>query len=239
MLPTFYQTHLKSQLNQSEYILLKILIILLQSLKKVRLEALATTLPIPITFASRRKKIQRFLSSPSLTIAKIWLPIVTVWLNTYFVSGEIVYVVIDRSHWSRVNLLMISVVWDKRAFPVYFELLPKLGSSNLDEQKAALSKALMIFKNHKICVLGDREFCSVKLATWLREQGVYFCLRLKKNEFVEVRNEIRCELNDLGLLPGVSFFLTGVKVTKQKGFDGFNVAGLWQRKLLGVTPKEG
>ena len=239
MLPIFYQTHLKSQLNQSEYILLKILIILLQSLKKVRLEALATTLPIPITFASRRKKIQRFLSSPSLTIAKIWLPIVTVWLDTYFVSGEIVYVVIDRSHWSRVNLLMISVVWDKRAFPVYFELLPKLGSSNLAEQKAALSKALMIFKNHKICVLGDREFCSVKLASWLREQGVYFCLRLKKNEFVEVRNEIRCELNDLGLSPGVSFFLTGVKVTKQKDFNGFNVAGLWQRKLLGVTPKEG
>jgi hypothetical protein len=134
---------------------------------------------------------------------------------------------------------MISVVWDKRAFPVYFELLPKLGSSNLAEQKAALSKALMIFKNHKICVLGDREFCSVKLASWLREQGVYFCLRLKKNEFVEVRNEIRCELNDLGLSPGVSFFLTGVKVTKQKDFNGFNVAGLWQRKLLGVTPEEG
>lgn len=44
---------------------------------------------------------------------------------------------------------MISVVWDKRAFPVYFELLPKLGSSNLDEQKAALSKSLEIFKNYK------------------------------------------------------------------------------------------
>ncbi len=239
MLPLFYQTHLKSQLNLAEYILLKILIIMLQSIKKVRLEALATALPIPIIFASRRKKIQRFLSSPSLTIAKIWLPIVTTWLDTYFFSGEIVYVVIDRTNWARVNLLMISVVWDKRAFPVYFALLPKLGSSNLDEQKAALSKSLPILTNYKVCVLGDREFCSVKLASWLREQGVYFCLRLKKNEFIEVRNEIWSELNNLGLSPGVSFFLPGVKVTKHKGSSGFNVAGKWQRKLLGVAPKEG
>ena len=159
MLPLFYQTHLKSQLNLAEYILLKILIILLQSIKKVRLEALATALPIPIRFASRRKKIQRFLSSPSLTIDKIWLPIVTTWLATYFADGEIVYLVIDRTNWACVNLLMISVVWDKRAFPVYFELLPKLGSSNLDEQKAVLSQSLPIFTNYKVCVLGDREFC--------------------------------------------------------------------------------
>lgn len=239
MLPLFYQTHLKSQLNLAEYILLKILIILLQSIKKVRLEALATALPIPIRFASRRKKIQRFLSSPSLTIAKIWLPIVTAWLATYFDDGEVVYLVIDRSNWGCVNLLMISVVWDKRAFPVYFELLPKLGSSNLDEQKAILSKSLPIFTKYKVCVLGDREFCSVKLATWLREQGVYFCLRLKKNEYIEIKNAGWSELNNLGLVPGVSFFLAGVKVTKQKGVGGFNVAGKWQGKILGVAPKEG
>jgi hypothetical protein len=48
ILPEFYKTHLKSQLNLAEYILLKIMIILLQSLKKVNLEALATALPIPI-----------------------------------------------------------------------------------------------------------------------------------------------------------------------------------------------
>lgn len=40
MLPSFYQTHLKSQFNLADYILLKILIILLQSIKKVKLEAL-------------------------------------------------------------------------------------------------------------------------------------------------------------------------------------------------------
>jgi hypothetical protein len=62
MLPLFYQTHLQVNLSCTEYLLLPILINLLQSIKKVSLETLATALPIPILFESRRKKIQRFLS---------------------------------------------------------------------------------------------------------------------------------------------------------------------------------
>lgn len=238
MLPVFYQTHLKSQLSLSEYIVLKILLNLLQSIKKVSLESLANALPIPITFESRRKKIQRFLSAVNLTMEKIWFPIVTTWLETYFTPEEIIYVVIDRTNWNRINLLMISVVWDKRAFP-YFELLPKLGSSNINEQKAAVSQILPLFNKYKICLLGDREFCSVKLASWLREKSVRFCLRLKKNEFIELEADIWSELNNLGLTPGVSIFIQGVKITKSKGFVSFNVACKWQRKILGVAPKEG
>jgi hypothetical protein len=48
MLPLFYQTHLQINLNSGEYLLLQILINLLQSIKKVSLETLATSLPIPI-----------------------------------------------------------------------------------------------------------------------------------------------------------------------------------------------
>ncbi|NJM22696.1 MAG: IS4 family transposase, partial [Richelia sp. SM1_7_0] len=38
MMPKFYQKHLKNQLNLAEYIFLKILLNLLQSIKKVSLE---------------------------------------------------------------------------------------------------------------------------------------------------------------------------------------------------------
>jgi hypothetical protein len=43
----------------------------------------------------------------------------------------------------------------------------------------------------------------------------------------------------LGLSPGVSFFIKGVKVTKSKGFFSFNVACKWKRKINGVAAKEG
>lgn len=202
-------------------------------------ESLANALPIPIKFESRRKRIQRFLSLPNLTIEQIWFPIVTRCLETYFPSNQIIYLVIDRTNWGCINLLMFSIVWDRRAFPIYFELLPKLGSSNLQEQKAALSQVIPGFKNYKVCLLGDREFCSVKLANWLWEQNLSFCLRLKKTEFVQVKTDMWLELNHLGLTPGVSFFIQGVKLTKMKGFRSFNVACKWRRKILGVAPKEG
>lgn len=239
MLPIFYQKHLKSQLNVAEFIFLKILLILLQSIKKVSLEKLANALPIWIRFESRRKRIQRFLSLPNFPIEKVWLTIVKEWLVTYFSHEKIIYVAIDRTNWSRINLFLVSVIWDQRGFSIYFTLLPKLGSSNISEQQNLLSKVIPLFQTYKVCVLGDREFCSVKLAKYLQIWGVYFCLRLKKNEFVEYQKDIWIELNDLGLVPGVSIFLPGVKVTKTRGFFSFNVACKWKRKLRGVAPKEG
>jgi hypothetical protein len=239
MIPVFYQTHLESQLEHSQYLILSILINLLQSIKQVSLEALATAFALPILFESRRKKIQRFLSCPQLNIETIWFPIIRRWLADDFSLNEVLYVVIDRTSWGKINLLVISLIWEKRAIPIYFELLPKLGSSNFQEQKAAISQVLPLFKGYKTVLLGDREFCSVTLGNWLREEKVYFCLRLRKDEFVQGETEIWLQLRNLGLSPGFSLYLQGVKVTKTHGFTGFNVAGKWKRKYQGWHPEEG
>jgi hypothetical protein len=84
-------------------------------------------------------------------------------------------------------------------------------------------------------VLGDRDFCSIKLANWLRKQGLLFCLKLKKNEFIEIEDHVYQKLDYLGLKPGVSLFLEGIKVTKTKKIGRFNLAGKWQRKIGGTT----
>ena len=127
MLPVFYQTYLEKQFSPSECLFLNIIITVLQSIQNIALESLATKLPIPIVFESRRKRIQRFLSLPNLTIDKVWLPIVKAWLEKTFTPKSVVYLVIDRTTWATINLFMVSVVWENRSFPVYFELLPKLG----------------------------------------------------------------------------------------------------------------
>jgi len=91
MLPVFYQTHLKTQFSLANYIFLKILIDVLQWIQQVSLESLATHLPIPIKFESRGRKLQRFLSLPNLTLEKVWLPIVKVWLEENFTPKEVIY----------------------------------------------------------------------------------------------------------------------------------------------------
>jgi len=220
MLQPLYQTHLENQLEPSELLFFNILIDVLQNIKQVSLEKIATALSLPILFESRRRKLQRFLSLPNLNIKTLWFPIIKDWLAQNFTANQPIYFVIDRTIWERKNLIMISIIHDRRAIPVYFELLPKLGSSNFAEQTKFISQILPLFNKSKTILLGDREFCSVKLANWLREQELLFCLRLKKNEFIEVQNSEWQQLDNLGLSPGISLFLEGIKMIRQKKLAG-------------------
>ena len=238
-LPELYSKHLQKQFNTPQYLILLIIINLLQNLRTVRLEELARRFPCPIQLRSRIKKLQRFLSLKQFKIKTLWFPILESWVKQEWNQGAVLYLVIDRSQWRNINLLMVSLVYQGRAIPVYFSLLEKKGNSNLAAQKRVLEPAIKLLKDYKITVLGDREFCGVELAKWLsQEQQVYISLRLKKNEYLELEEQIWFQLRDLGLEPGISLYYQGVKVTKTKGFSGFNLAAKWKRKYRGKSSKE-
>jgi hypothetical protein len=240
-MPPFYQEHLKSQLSRSQYLLLSCLIHLLQTIKQVRLETLATALPLPIRFESRRRKLQRFLKLPQLTFRTLWFPIILAWIKAEFEVNSLLYLAIDRTSWAGVNLLMVSLIVDKRAIPLYCERLNKAGSSNLSEQQAVLQPVLELLKAHQLVVLGDREFCSVKLGHWLTQQSqqVWFCLRLRRNEQVQLQESLWVELGALGLKAGMNLYLNDVQVTHQKGFGTFNLVAKWKKRYRGWAPSEG
>jgi hypothetical protein len=67
MLPSFYQSCLKSKLSPAQFITLEILVELLQQERQISIERLATLFPQPILFESRRRNLQRFLSLPQMT----------------------------------------------------------------------------------------------------------------------------------------------------------------------------
>ncbi|UJB72841.1 IS4 family transposase (plasmid) [Acaryochloris sp. 'Moss Beach'] len=238
MILPLYQPHLRRQLSPAQYLLLEILVHLLQTLRCVKIETLAEGLPLPILFDSRRKKIQRFLSLPTLELETLWLPLVKLWLSQQYPQGSQLYVVIDRTSWGVINLLMVSVVWQHRAIPVWCEALCKKGSSNYDEQTAVLSKVIRHLSAYRLVILGDREFCSVKLGQWLGQQKVYFCLRLKRNTEVALAQQFTQQLQQFGLVPGQKLFLNDVRVTQAKGFGTFNVAAKWKRRYQGFAPDE-
>mgnify|MGYP007020255718 CR=1 FL=1 len=136
--------------------MLTLLINILQDIKEVSLEKIATALPIPILFESRRKKIQRFLSLPIFNMSALWFPIIKNWHSQTFSANQTIHLVIDRTIWERKNLIIISIIYEQRAIPVYFEFLSKLGSSNFTEQTSVISKVLPLFKNEQLLLLGDR-----------------------------------------------------------------------------------
>jgi len=163
MLPKFYQTHLRSVLNANQYILLNHLVELLQGQKQVRLERLAANLPLPILFESRRRQLQRFLISPKLAILSVWFVLINYLLTSYFSASKELTIVVDRTQWRELNLLMVSIIWQHRAVSLHWYFLPHKGNSSFAQQQAVIQAVLPLLKNYRVTVLGEREFCSVEL----------------------------------------------------------------------------
>jgi hypothetical protein len=247
ILPSFYGSCLENQLQPAQLLELEILVWMLQTFKEVRLERLAALLPKPIKFESRRRAIQRFLLLPILSVPALWFPIVKYLLRRQQQRFEAKYksakrrrlanrklrnyffVAIDRTQWRDKNLFVVSIIWEKRAWPVAWVLLDKKGSSNLKQQQKLLRPVLRLLKGYQFVVIGDREFSSVGLACWLRQQHVRFVFRLKQSTHIYLPAFNYQPLRDLGLTPGTSLFLRSVEVTHQSGFGTFNVAAYWQK----------
>ncbi len=239
ILPEFYYNCLRNYLSESQLLTLEILVWLLQVHKQVRLERLAACFPLPIIYESRRRHLQRFLILPSLSVPLVWFPLIKYILRTQIPLGSRVVVPLDRTQWKSNNLLMVSVIWKKRAFPLYWQFLPKAGSSNLHEQIALIRPVLKLLSCYEVVIVGDREFRSVELASWLKTKKVKFALRTKQDTYFLHKGTNYQKLSEIGLAPGMKLFFTGVTFTKEKGFGQFSLLAYWPRKYRGKAHKEG
>lgn len=99
MLLQFYHEHLEKQLGRAQFLMLLILINIIQAEKEVRLETIARVFPLWITCEGRRRKLQRFLDLPGLTISHLLWPIISDWLENSLPkkSKQKLYLAIDRS----------------------------------------------------------------------------------------------------------------------------------------------
>lgn len=96
----------------------------MQLLRQVKLELLAESLPLPIQFESRRKKLRRFLRLEIITIEKIWFPCLKELLKKEerFSINGLVYVAIDRTSWGVINILMVSLEMSIAAYQRRFDI---------------------------------------------------------------------------------------------------------------------
>ncbi len=186
-------------------------------------------MPIPILYESRRKKIQRLLASSSLSLSLFWFPLIKSIVEKEFKLVERLILVLDRTQWQDNNVFMISVIWKKRALPIYWLVLEKKGSSNIREQIALIRPVLKLFAHYELVILGDREFHGVELSYWLKQKNkqakkpIYFAFREKDNIYMKRSRKNEERLKDLKLTPGVKVLHKNVKITRQKGFGRFNL----------------
>ena len=230
MLPQFYIDYLKTYLPSSELLTLQILVWLLQVHRQVKIERLASSFPYPIKCESRRKKIQRFLTLPRLSLPLLWFPLIKKIIKSQFKSSDRLIITIDRTQWKNNNISMVSVIWKKRALPIYWLLLSKKGSSNFYEQVATIRPVLKLLKDYKLVVIGDREYRSTAFALWLTKKKIDFILRLNKNTKIRPRYKKYQSLNSLNIKPGYRVKYDDVLVTENHQKSRFNVVVYWRRK---------
>ncbi len=256
MFPQLYQKVFETHLNPRQYLTLQLLVLMLQSYRDVRLSTLANKFPQPIKYESRVRNLQRFLDLPQLTAKLLWFPLIKQLLKQEFrrqpsnreqrrrvkklqlIHQGYLFLIVDRTQWQERNLIVLSLAWGKHAIPVYWEILPKKGSSSLREQKKVLTPVLRLLKPYPVLVLADREFHSVQLASWLRQRKIDFALRQKKGTCIADDDAVYRALKDLKIKPGNSRFYANIYCTKAHQFGGFNLAAYWKRKYRGRGPKE-
>jgi len=109
---------------------------------------------------------------------------------------------IDRTNWqlgkTKINLLVIGVVYKGVLIPLVWQDLKKKGNSNSTERLALVDKFLVWWQQTglelpALYIVGDREFIGYKWIYGLEGRGLKYVMRLKGNRKFKLwhRNRIR------------------------------------------------
>jgi len=153
-------------------------------------------------------------------------------------AGSQLVVALDRTQWKEYNVLMVSALIHKRAFPIFWTLLDKQGASNLAEQQQVLRPVIRLLKRYKLIIVGDREFHSIELAQWLHRKHLSFVLPQKCNTTFREKRQPFQSLDTIPVKPGIHLFYQKISCTQKKGFSRFNLAASWKRKYRGQQEDE-
>jgi Transposase DDE domain. len=167
-----------------------------------------------------------------------WFPIVKQVISRQLKAGSQLIIALDRTQWKEYNVLMVSAIYQKRAFPIFWTLLEKQGASNLAQQQQVLRPVIRLLKKYKLVIIGDREFHSIELAQWLHSQHLSFVLRQKSNTTFREKRQPFQALNTIPVQPGSHLFSPQINLTQTKGFSRFNLVASGQRKYKGKQEDE-
>ena len=137
---------------------------------------------------SRYRRLQRFFREVVFDYDKIAELI----MQLYDFHGQTYYLTLDRTNWQwgkkNLNLLVLAIVYQGIAIPVYWLILNKQGNSNQRERIALMQRFIKRFGQRGILgVLGDREFIGDRWWQWLTEQDIPYLIRMKENQLLTSR----------------------------------------------------
>jgi hypothetical protein len=205
---------------------LSYIIIGLFKVKTVNLTEIATTFPGQAEIDSHYRRLQRFFQQVEFNSTLIADLVVSFLPYTSYTLA------LDRTNWMLgcvpINFLVLSVVHQGIAFPIFWTFLPKKGNSNTKERIELLNRFIAHFGTLKIdCLLADREFIGKEWFGYLKYHHIPFHIRIKRdmnisrtngtlspasNFFRSLPLSTYCTLHGSRLICGHLLWVTGMRL---------------------------
>lgn len=102
------------------------------------------------------------------------------------------YLTLDGTSWKRGekwhHFLVLAVVYQDVAIPIYWIDLQKHGMSSVKERKRLMKRVFRSFNLKDKTLIADREYIGIEWFRFLIDSGLQFVIRLKKNVYHEAIN---------------------------------------------------
>lgn len=192
--------------------------------RDVRLSRIAERVPLDIQEDNVAQRFRRWLKNEQVDVRTIYDPV------AFGILGALRHtrlrLQIDRTEVNeRLNTLMVSVYYRKRAIPLMWSVLTHQGTSTFKERNQILAHLEQLLPaGCTVIILGDREFGSVDMMRSIRLHGWDFCLRVKGSHFVCPTKRVWVKLKDLAPARGTHYFLTDVVLTQAQCYGPVHFA---------------
>jgi len=192
--------------------------------RDVRLSRIAERVPLDIQEDNVAQRFRRWLKNPKVNERELYDPV------AFGILGALRHtrlrIQIDRTEVNeRLNVLVLSVYYRKRAIPLLWRVLGHPGHASFKERNAALDHLAQLLPGGcKVVILGDREFGNTEMMRSIQQHGWDFCLRVKGNQQVRLTSGVWVTLKQLAPAPGQFFCLTDLVLTKSKAYTPVHFA---------------
>ncbi len=125
----------------------------------------------------------------------------------------------------RMNVLMVSVYYRKRAIPLLLRVLSHKGNATFKERNQVLVHLEgLLPAGCTVMILADRDFGNAEMMRSIRQHGWDFCLRVKGSQQVCPTPNAWVMLKQLAPLPGSIYFLTDRVLTQSQCYGPVHFA---------------
>src|SRR5258705_691994 len=152
--------------------------------RDVRLSRIAERVPLDIKEDNVAQRFRRWLKNEQVDERLLYDPV------AFGILGALRHtrlrIQIDRTEvGERLNVLMVSVYYRKRAIPLVWSVLTHKGNSTFKERNQILAHLDELLPTGcTVLILGDREFGTVDMMRSIRLHNWDFCLRIKGSHWV-------------------------------------------------------